>query len=432
MKRKIIAALLAAIMVTSVTACGNTQPNASELTTGRSVVLDEDGDTEKPDETEKEEEKETEEEKPEEKEDNKDKTAAKGVVFGSDESKGYDGFEYLMEELISTSDTKSGNKASFSVFVPEDDYPSVSGSSARSDRMGVSFEVDLEPYLQYNAQDYTVAENLEEFVEDEFSYSTYKYGIEIGDVEEIDDDTATCLVSYMDYDSYDDEYSPVYELYKLQDIGDGVTVLFTVSIDAEETTGKTQALLAELSSFYQMDIDWDDSFAEAKRTAFENSDEYNADAFNLVYMSFELPDGWEKDERNSTYSEPVFAPGGNARTANGYIQISKEFSSDDYVEALLDDPAYTEEALQSSMGDEVSDVKVEAMEDTFMGRVAKVEMNVYDDDIDGNGIGIVYYGYYDYTMYMIAAFISEDADADEVEDVRDAIDMIFETGKMKN
>ena len=84
------------------------------------------------------------------------------------------------------------------------------------------------------------------------------------------------------------------------------------------------------------------------------------------------------------------------------------------------------------MGDEVSDVKVEAMEDTFMGRVAKVEMNVYDDDIDGNGIGIVYYGYYDYTMYMIAAFISEDADADEVEDVRDAIDMIFETGKMKN
>ena len=432
MKRKIIAALLAAIMVTSVTACGNTQPNASELTTGRSVVSDEGEDTEKSEETEKEEEKETEEEKPEEKEDNKDKTAAKGVVFGSDESKGYDGFEYLMEELISTSDTKSGNKASFSVFVPEDDYPSVSGSSARSDRMGVSFEVDLEPYLQYNAQDYTVAENLEEFVEDEFSYSTYKYGIEIGDVEEIDDDTATCLVSYMDYDSYDDEYSPVDELYKLQDIGDGVTVLFTVSIDAEETTGKTQALLAELSSFYQMDIDWDDSFAEAKRTAFENSDEYNADAFNLVYMSFELPDGWEKDERNSTYSEPVFAPGGNARTANGYIQISKEFSSDDYVEALLDDPAYTEEALQSSMGDEVSDVKVEAMEDTFMGRVAKVEMNVYDDDIDGNGIGIVYYGYYDYTMYMIAAFISEDADADEVEDVRDAIDMIFETGKMKN
>lgn len=431
MKRKVIAALLAAVMVISVTACGNTQPSASDVTSGRTVVSEEGKDTDKPEET-VEEEKEPEEKESEEKEDNKDKSAAKGVVFGSDEAKGYDGFEYLMEELISTSDTKSGNKSSFSVFVPEDDYPSVSGSSARSDRMGVSFEVDLEPYLQYNAQDYTVSENLEEFVEDEFSYSSYKYGIEIGDVEEIDDDTATCIVTYMDYNSYDDTYSPVYELYKLADIGDGITVLFTVSIEAEETTGKTKALLKELSSFYQMEIEWDDSFAETKRTAFENSDEYNADAFNLIYMSFELPEGWEKDEKNSTYSEPVFAPGGNARTAKCYIQVSKEYTSDDYVEALLDDPDYTAEALQSSMGDSVSDIKVEAVKDTFMGDVAKVEMNVYDDEIDGTGVGIIYYGYHDYTLYMITAFIGEDAESDEASDTRAAVDMIFETGKMKN
>lgn len=434
MKRKVIAALLAAVMVTSVTACGNGLPNASEITSGRNVVSDDEENTEKPEETEETEKegKEEENKESEEKESDKDKTEVKGVVFGSEEAKGYDGFEYLMEELISTSNTKSGNKASFSVFVPDDDYPSISGSSARSERMGVSFEIDLDPYLGYNAEDYTVSENLEKFAEDEFSYSTYKYGIEIGDVEEIDDNTATCLVTYMDYSSYNDTYSPVYELYKLEDIGDGVTMLLVVSIDSEETTGKTKSLLKELSSFYQMDIDWDDSFAETKRTAFENSDEYNADAFNLVYMSFELPEGWEKDEKNSTYSEPVFAPGGNARTANGYIQVSKEYTSDDYVEALLDDTDYTAKALQSSMGDDVSDVKVEAMNDTFMGRVAKVEMNVYDDDIDGTGIGIVYYGYYDYTLYMIAAFISEDADAEEALDIRAAIDMLFETGKMKN
>nr|MDE7283987.1 hypothetical protein [Lachnospiraceae bacterium] len=216
MKRKVIAALLAVVMVISVTACGNTQPNASDITSGRSVVSNEGEDTDKSEDKEEvkdtgDTDKEAGEKEPEEKEDNKDKSVAKGVVFGSDEAKGYDGFEYLMEELISTSDTKSGNKANFSVFVPEDDYPSVSGSSARSDRMGVTFEVDLEPYLQYNSQDYTISENLEEFVEDEFSYSSYKYGIEIGDVEEIDDDTATCLVTYMDYSSYDDTYSPVYE-----------------------------------------------------------------------------------------------------------------------------------------------------------------------------------------------------------------------------
>lgn len=436
MKRKIIAALLAAVMVTSVTACGNSQPNASDVTSGRIASTEEENTdkTEDTDKEEKEEEKESEDKESEEKESNKDKTAAKGIVFGSDEAKGYDGFEYLMEELISTSNTKSGNKASFSAFVPEDDYPSVSGSRARSERMGVTFEIELEPYLGYKSEDYTIKENLENCIENEFSYSSYKYGVEIGDVEEIDDDTATCLVTYMDYNSYDDEYSPVYELYKLEDIGDGITVLYTVSIDSEETTGKTNALLKELSSFYQMDIDWDDSFAETKRSAFENSDEYNADAFNLasLYMSFELPEGWEKDEKNSSYNEFVFAPGGSARKANGYIKVSKEYSYDNYVEALLEDPDYTAAALQESMGEDISDITVEAIEDTFMGDVAKVEMKVYDDDIEGTGTGIVYYGHYDYNMYMIVVFISEEADADEELEIREAIDMLFETGKMKN
>ena len=68
-----------------------------------------------------------------------------GVVFGSDEAKGYDGFEYLMEELVSTSNTKSGDKKTLSVFVPDGDYPSVSGSYATSERMGVVVDVDIDP-----------------------------------------------------------------------------------------------------------------------------------------------------------------------------------------------------------------------------------------------------------------------------------------------
>lgn len=435
MKRKVIAALLAALMVTGITGCAITKPDASDVTSDRIVVENES--TNKPEEDVKENEDEKPDEDETDKEDadkeneEKDSASNKGVVFGSDEAKGYTGFEYLMEELISTSETKSGEKASFSAFVPEDDYPSVSGSSARSERMGVEFEIDLEPYLQYNAKDYTVKENLEKHVEDELSYSTYKYGIEIGEVEEVDDKTAVCVVTYMDYDSYDDKYEPVYEVYKLQEMNDGITVLFMVSINAEETTGKTKALLGELSSFYQMDIAWDESFAETKKTAFENSDEFNQDAFNLVYMSFELPEGWEKDEKNSSYNEPVFAPGGNARTASGYITVSKDFSSDNYVEALLEDTEYTEQALTDSMGDTVSDIKVEAVKDSFMGEVAKVEMKVSDDDIQGKGTGIIYYGYKDYEVYMIIAFISDGASEEEAEDVRDAIDMIFETGKLK-
>ncbi|MCM1264023.1 MAG: hypothetical protein NC313_15030 [Butyrivibrio sp.] len=433
MKRKLVAVLLAAVMASSITACGKL-PSAQDVASGRidsSETEEKNEETEeKTEETEeKTEETEKEEEEKQDEEVEKKSSSNKGVVFGSDEAKGYDGFEYLTEELISTSETKSGNKVSYSAFVP-DDYPYVSGDRASGERMGVELEVDIAPYLQYNSQDYTISENLEEYVEGEFSYSSYEYGIEIGEVEEIDDDTAVCVVTYMYYSSYDDSYTPFYNVYKLQDMGDNVMALITISIEAEETTGKTQALLDEISSFYQMDIGWDDSFAETKRTAFENSDEYNSDAFNLVYMSFVLPDGWEKDSDNSSYSEAIFAPGGNARRANGYIGVSKEYSSDNYVEALLDDVDYTAEALSESMGDEVSDVKVEAVTDTFMGEVAKVEMKVYDDDIDGNGTGIVYYGYDDYTVYMIVAFISEEASEEEEADVRAALDMIFETGKL--
>ncbi len=438
MKRKVIAALMAAIMVTSVTACGNAQPNASDITSGRSVVTD-DENNDKPEETEKEEEKETEdkeaeEKESEEKEADKDKPAAKGVVFGSDEAKGYDGFEYLMEELISTSETKSGNKATFSVFIPEADYPSISGSKASSNRMGVEFRIDLEPYLGSKAQDYTTKENLEKFIESQFSYSSYEYGVEIGEVEEIDKNTASCLVTYMKYSTYNDTYSPYYELYKLEDIDDGITVLFKVSIESEETTGKTKDLLEELSSFYQMDIDWDESFTEAKRTAFENSDEYNADAFNLanLNMSFVLPEGWEKDDKESSYDEYVFAPGGSARKANGYISVSNEYSYDDYVEALLDDPDYTVEFFETLMGDDVSDITVEAVKDTFIGDVAKIEMKVEDDDIDGSGTGIFYYGFHKHYVYQIIVFISDEAADDEAADVRAAVEMLFETGKMKD
>lgn len=424
MKKKVIAVLLAAAMVANITACGNAEPSVSDITGSRDAVEE---DTEVPEETDEEE---VEEQVPEEPEE--EKPEVKGVVFGSDEATGYSGFEYLMEELISTSETKSGERASFTVFIPEEDYPSVSGSRAQGDRMGVSFEIDVAPYIQYNAQDYTISENLKKHVDDEFSYSSYKYGIEIEDVVEINDNTAVCHASYMKYSSYDETYSPFYELYRLEDIGNGIMVLITVSIDSEETTGKTQALLDELSSFYQINIDWDDSFAETKRTAFENSDEYSETAINLSYMTFELPDGWAKDEKSSTYNEPVFAPGGNARTANVYIGITKEFSTDDYVELLLDDTEFSEQALAESMGDSVSDIKVEAVKDTFMGEVAKVEMKVYDDDIDGTGTGILYYGYSGYNVYLIAAFISDDADEDEVQDARDAIDMIFETGKLNN
>ena len=197
MKNKTIAALLIVSMLSGLTACGSKEPSASDLTANRTREIEE---IEEPEE--KEDEKETEEtEKPEEKEteteEKEEKEAATGIVFGSDEAKGYDGFEYLMEELISTSNTKSGNKMTLSVFVPDGDYPSVSGSYATSERMGVMVDVDIDPYLRYDYEDYTVSENLEDYVEEEIEYSSYIYGVEVGEVKEVGDDIAVCELTYM-------------------------------------------------------------------------------------------------------------------------------------------------------------------------------------------------------------------------------------------
>lgn len=196
MKNKTIAALLIVSMLSGLTACGSKEPSASDLTASRTRETD----TETVSETEETtEEKETEEtEKPEEKETEKEDTkAADGIVFGSSEAKGYDGFEYLMEELVSTSNTKSGDKKTVSVFVPDGDYPSVSGSYATSDRMGVTVNVDIDPYLQYEFEDYTVGENLEAYVEEEIEYSSNLYGVEISEVQEIGKEIAVCEVTYI-------------------------------------------------------------------------------------------------------------------------------------------------------------------------------------------------------------------------------------------
>lgn len=418
MKNKTIAALLTVCMLSGLTACGSKEPSASDLTANRTRETN----TETVSETE--EEKET--EKPEEKEtETEDTKAATGIVFGSSEAKGYDGFEYLMEELISTSDTKSGDKKTLSVFVPDGDYPSVSGSYATSERMGVTVRVDIDPYLQYNFEDYTVSENLKDYVEDEIEYSSYLYGVDVGEVKEIGNGTAVCEVTYMQFSSYDGSYAPYYQLYCLKELGDNVMGLVDICIMADETTGKTKDLLAELSSFYEIEIGWDESFAEAKREEFENSDEFNADAFNIGYMTFELPEGWEKDEDESSYSESVFAPKGDAIRGYGYISIEEDYAYDEgVIDEMLLDLEYTQSYFEEVLGEDVSDLVIEDAGETFLGRTLKMEMKADGDT------GIFYIAQSGYSQYAIYAVVwAGEGDAAEA-DVRDALDMLFETGKL--
>lgn len=418
MKNKIITALLITAMLSGLTACGGKEPSASDLTTNRAQAAGDDTTTE--DDTE-----EAEEETKEPEETEEETKAVSGVVFGSDEAKGYDGFEYLMEELVSTSNTKSGDKKTLSVFVPDGDYPSVSGSYATSERMGVVVDVDIDPYLQYDAEDYTVGENLEAYVEDEMSYSSYLYGIDIGEIVEIGEDAAMCEVTYMQFDSYDDSYAPYYQIFYLKEMGDNVMGLLDICIIADETTGKTKNLLAELESFYQIDIGWDDSFAEAKRAEFESSDEYNADAFNLGYMTFELPEGWEKDEDESSYSEAVFAPKGDAIGEYGYISIEEDYADDEgIIDEMLSDLEYTQSYFEEVLGEDVTDLVIDDAGETFLGKTLVMEMKADGDT------GIFYIAQNGYSQYAVYAVIWAGEGEEAEADVRAALDMFFETGKL--
>ena len=409
MKNKVITALLMATVMLGLTACGGSEgPSAPDLTnrgnsTEEETVVEE----------------ETEEKETEEKEEGQ---KASGVVFGSDEAKGYTGFEYLMEELISTSDTKSGDKVSLSAFVPDGDYPSVSGSRARCDRMGVTVEVDIDPYIQSKWQDYTMQENLEVYVENDLSYSDY-YGLEIGEVEQLSDECCVCEISYMEYSSWDNEYTPFYEIFCLRDMGNEVMAMIDIRIEAEETTGKTQTLLDELSSFYEIKIGWDESFADAKREAFENSDEFNADAFNLGYISFELPEGWDKDEDESTYDETCFGPRGDIYGI-GYISVTKDFASEKkMVDAMLSDVDYTK-----SYFEELFDATILGVEDageTFLGKTLKIEL------LDDGDTCIVYMAQDDYTIYQVYAVVWEGEGEEAEAEIRAALDKLFETGAMR-
>lgn len=416
MKNKLITALLTGAVLSVLTACGGKEPSASDLTTNRAHATEVNDAAETDGE-------ETEEVTEEPEEETK---AVGGVVFGSDEAKGYDGFEYLMEELVSTSNTRSGDKKTLSVFVPDGDYPSVSGSYATSERMGVVVDVDIDPYIQYNAADYTMEENLEAYVEDEMSYSSYLYGVDIGEVESLGKDAAICEVTYMEFDSYDNTYAPRYQIFYLKEMGDNVMALVDIYIRADETTGKTKDLLAELSSFYQIDIGWDDSFAEAKRAEFESSDEYNADAFNLGYMTFELPEGWEKDEDESSYSEAVFAPKGDATGGYGYISIEEDYSDDEgVIDEMLSDLEYTQSYFEEVLGEDVTDLVIDDAGETFLGRTLVMEMKADGDT------GIFYIAQSGYSQYAIYAVIWAGEGEEAEANVRAAVDMLFETGKLK-
>ena len=248
--------------------------------------------------------------------------------------------------------------------------------------MGVSITVEAAPYLQYDAKNYTVDENLEYLVEssfDKFYHPEYK-DLEIN-YSASGENWAKCDITYIDKD-YSDEYHVFCETYYLIETKKNSYVTVEIQVSKEDVTGKTADLIMELESFYQFDVNWDADAAQAKEDAFKADPEAFPNMFSVDDLLFELPAEWDEDNDYGEYDEHYFAPFGSVSLANSFVQITSEYSSDSAktLEALAANPAQAEEIFKSMYPDMVDSITAKKYDDTCLGTTILIEMTVSDGE----------------------------------------------------
>lgn len=262
-----------------------------------------------------------------------------------DEDAGYEGFEYLYAETLSTQskenkETGKMESQNLTVYLPRDEYNSVNRTRAYSNRMGVNFEVDIEPMLQYKSEDYTLPENLQYVLDMEYDpeYAYYQ-NIKVGAIEENKETkSARAVVTYTAYDEYDKSFTAYTHTYFLRQLDNGLMVMAEAQVSSVEATGKTPDLLQELEAFYGCKFEWDAADAKKRITEAEkagppvSSESANSTATLPVFdsavknadgtftdsgLTFSLPEGWDYSADYGTY-----APGGDPLSNQSAITLT--------------------------------------------------------------------------------------------------------------
>lgn len=339
-----------------------------------------------------------------------------GAVLGGD-PKDFTGFEYLYAESLRTeseenSETGQMESKEITVMIPKDEYKHVDRTYASVDSLGVNFKVSLNPYLQYEQDDYLIYENLQMYLDNEFDefYSTEYKDLDVSEVEQLGNNRAYANVSYIYYDDWNDMYVPIYKTYYLIELEKNLTVMVELEINLAETTGKTQMLLDEIESFYEFESGWVKADMEEKVANYIANDNGTTDSFSTGYMIFELPKGWDEDyDFNDNYSAYTYAPDGDGTTAECAISIEREYVyGEEYdVESLLTDKDAAIAMFTEEMGEGVSNVNIVDMGETILGHTVKLYMDVEQDGI------LAHYAFYfasnkDY-MYTIYAIHTDNA-----------------------
>ncbi len=425
MKKRTIASIMTACLMLSLVGCGAKEEAAVAATEVETEAATEEVTTEAEQDGKAargEEATETVEEAP----------ASDTPVLGGENVEGYDGFEYLYEEILMTEteenkETGKKERAQLTVYIPDDEYARADGDYAYANAMGVDFRVELDPsMLRYDAEDYLLTENLDYYMEykyDPFNNASYGYrDVVVTEAEELGKDAVRTTVEYCKYNEWDDVYSAVFGTYYLKELDNGKMVMVSVEIDSAEATGKAEFLIEELEQFYQFDINWDADRAEQKALDYaENGTENTYTSGNLM---FELPEGWAEDNDISSYDMRVYAPEGDYAFSGCMVSVGEEYLG--YDESVdLNVFVNEKESVEAILGSTVSDYSAEVLK-TNIGNAAKINCSVNADGVSASIV--IYVVESEYNVYTIMAFQTDSA----IEDAAAVVEGIVTTGQIRS
>ena len=299
------------------------------------------------------------------------------------------------------------------VYIPQDEYNYVGRNIASADKLGVSFDIELNPYLRYDEDDYLPEENLQYYIDENFDefYNDHYKDVEKGEIETLDNGVKA-KVTYCDYDEYDDSYSVHDKTYYYVTLNDELNAMVIFDINPEETTGKTDALISELESYYNISLDWDKKAAESKLAAFLENPNAEGNKISNGYMIIELPEGWKADNDYGDYSDDIYAPDGNVYSKNGFVKVEYEYvgSEIDNIKNMSDSDI--DEMMSIALGDDINSTTIEKLGETNLGYTISIKMEAAA--LDNNATVTQFMAFRDGYVYAVSAVEAGDSDAEAV------------------
>lgn len=354
-----------------------------------------------------------------------------GTVTIGDDCSGYRGFNHLRETemLKSIDDTEDV----LTVFVPkggslygENDYV-----SCYSDGVNVVLYTTL--YAGNEQQDSTPAEYLKQIMDEEYdsAFQTDKENVVRSTVHEIENG-AWQRAEYVTYNSYMDDFEG-YSAYTVYIEMDDFTLLADIEVELLGVTENTDAIMQELASFYGFDNEWNQQESEGWLELYTSNPEvweiYTTTPCSGMF--FTMPRSWQRDyfvdgtDCVLDWYAAVYAVGGDAETAEEYVEFASDYVGADYAETfqtILEEPSYGISLLNEAAVGEERNLSFSTQQTQTLGEVLLIESETVKND--SPAVSRIYIGYAGEYLYGIRLVQQKDMESD----AQEWIDSFLELG----